>query len=130
MILHTARVSCRDPDALDITRGSADKALRARKAAPGEFLAPSAQLVFPTLRALREAASGGEREAIWAGYVAAYRAEMLTSWKLRRAEWEALLRRPRVVLCCFCADPQRCHRTLAAGFLGKLGADYRGESQR
>jgi hypothetical protein len=28
---------------------------------------------------------------------------------------------------CYCRDAQRCHRTLAASFLAKVGANYRGE---
>ncbi len=28
---------------------------------------------------------------------------------------------------CFCADHTQCHRTLLAGFLGKLGANVVGE---
>lgn len=37
------------------------------------------------------------------------------------------LARSRVVLVCYCTDPTRCHRSLLAGILGKLGADVRGE---
>lgn len=45
--------------------------------------------------------------------------------------WRALLARPRVVLACYCADPERCHRTiLARDILPKLGATYRGELTR
>jgi uncharacterized protein YeaO (DUF488 family) len=127
VILWTGPYTTRDPDRLDITRAGCDKALRARKAAPGEFLAPSAGLVFPALEAMKAAQDDAERDAIWSAYAREYRLEMLTSWKNRRREWTALLARERVVLVCFCRDPQRCHRTLAAGFLARLGADYRGE---
>ncbi len=125
--LWTAPYRTRDADRLDITRAGCDKAMRAQKAAPGEFLAPSGGLVFPALEAMRAAADAAERDAIWAAYAEAYRLEMLTSWRIRRREWDALLVSARAVLVCFCRDPQRCHRTLVAGFLARLGADYRGE---
>lgn len=127
MILHTARMGLRDPDVLDITRGGCDRARKAGKPAPGEFLAPSADLVFPTLRALMATKDEAARAAIWAGYIEQYRWEMLTSYRTRRGEWDALLASERRIMTCYCADPARCHRTLAAGFLAKLGANYRGE---
>lgn len=126
MIVSTGPYSTRDPDRLDITRAGCDKALRARKAAPGEILAPSARLVFPTLAAMKAATSAADRDTIWTAYREAYIAEMRLSYSLRRAEWEAVLRRDRVVLVCFCGDPERCHRSVAVEILSKLGAT-RGE---
>ena len=43
------------------------------------------------------------------------------------AAWTALLACERVVLCCYCTDPERCHRSLLARILGKLGAHVEGE---
>lgn len=82
----------------------------------------------------------------WAWYEPRYRAEMRVSYGLssarwsdfERAAWEngvrpcpdawrALLCRPRVVLECFCTDPDRCHRRLLAQILAKCGAVDRGE---
>ena len=128
----TSHYSTRDRDRVDITRAGCDRAKAANRTAPGEVLAPSAALVFPTLRALKAAASDEARGAIWTGYRAAYLDEIRARWRGgRRAEIEALLDRPRVVLVCFCRDPRRCHRTIAAEILGKigagLGAQYLGE---
>lgn len=125
MTLHvyTARITYRGPDALDITRGTADKARKAGlPRPPGEFLAPSAGLVFPTLRKLKAARTDEEREAVWLGYETAFFAEMEHSWATRRAEWDALFAQERVCLLCFCVDPNRCHRTLVADMLAKRGA--------
>lgn len=127
MILFTARYSVSDADRLDITRAGCDRARKEGKPTPGEFLAPAASIVFPTLAAMKRAKSGADRERIWAHYEASYHHQMVAAYRLRRVEWALLLVRPRVVLVCFCADPSRCHRTLAASYLAKLGADYRGE---
>lgn len=63
----------------------------------------------------------------WALYVEAYRSEMRESYRTQRAAWRALLARESVTLVCYCADPARCHRTLLAGILAKLGATVAGE---
>lgn len=147
----TSRLSSRDPDALDVTRDTADAARADKRPAPGDAFAPSRALLRRPLAARAQAgqlrrdvrelplflrghaaelhlvAAADLEAAAWEAYAPAYRAEMLESYRRRRAEWEALLARPRVVLVCFCTNPERCHRTLLAGFLGKLGADVRGE---
>lgn len=138
MILYTAHYGVRDVDRLDITRLGAARAARAGKPAPGEFLAPSWEILKPALAWRRafeaHCAERGLDEGVeyFRVYGERYRAEMLRSWKERRAEWLSLLARERVVLVCFCPDPASCHRTLAATFLsspklGALAADYRGE---
>jgi len=64
----------------------------------------------------------------WLAYVDTYHAEMRESYRARRDAWDALLARRRVVLVCFCVDPERCHRTLLGrSILPKLGATYEGE---
>jgi hypothetical protein len=129
----TGPYSTRDPDRLDITRAGCDKAPRARKAAPGEILAPSWRILNTALewrlRFEDECLARGAdvHDVIDRWYRDAYTAEMCTSYRLRRAEWEALLRRDRIVLVCFCRDPLRCHRSLAAEILAKLGAVNEGE---
>ena len=68
--------------------------------------------------------------AEWNDYVLAYTDEMRDSYRRRRAAWDALLERPRVVAVCYCAvTPARpwCHRRVLAGILAKLGATDRGE---
>ncbi len=138
--VHIFRLWTRDPDLLDITRKSA--------ASEGIAFAPSWEILRPALFArsavavLRQKAReyiGGdqpvnilaEAERIeanaWAHYVEAYTAEMRTSYRGQRGAWEALLRRPRVVLGCFCPDAAHCHRRLLAGILVKLGAVDEGE---
>jgi hypothetical protein len=124
--VYTARISSRDPDRLDITR----------KSGKGDALAfaPSWAILGPALESLRRAqAAGGKLGGqmaldAWRRYVRAYRDEMRASYRLERAAWERLLGRRRVVLCCYCADPCRCHRTLLGRFiLPKLGASFCGE---
>lgn len=137
MTLHvfTARYSTRDPDRLDITRMGCDRARKANKPAPGEFLAPSWEILKPALawrRAFEERCKEqnlDENTEYFRIYRERYREEMLTSWRRRRSEWEALLARERVVLVCFCPVAAYCHRTIAAGFLAspRLGAVHEGE---
>lgn len=118
--VRTARVGSREPDALDVTRKSAGR--------DGIAFAPSWALLGPFLSARR---AGADTEALWPGYVAAYTAEMRASYRAARGVWERLLARPRVVLLCYCTDPERCHRTLLArDILPTLGATYAGELAR
>lgn len=133
----------RDPDVLDITRKSGRDGL---------FLAPSWAILGPALRAREEVealkeeaarllmqnnesvarrrekdAERIEREA-WATYEPAFFEEMRRSYVTNRAAWDALLARPRVVLLCYCADADRCHRRiLRVDILPKLGAVDAGE---
>lgn len=118
LIVHTARIGRPAwPDALDVTR----------KSAPPEGLpfAPSWEILGPALAARR----AGQLDAAWPGYVEAYTAEMRRSYRAHRPAWDALLSRESVTLLCYCADPRRCHRTLLAGMLARLGADVRGERE-
>lgn len=65
---------------------------------------------------------------MWWGYVAAYTREMRQSYREHRDVWERLLARDEVVLACYCANANLCHRTiLAASILPTLGASYEGE---
>lgn len=114
MTLHvfTARIEHRDPDALDITRMTGNPAF-----------APSWAILKPALAGMR----AGDAAA-WDAYVPAYLAEMRESYRRDRAEWDALLARERVVLCCYCVDSTRCHRTvLGRTVLTTLGAFFLGE---
>lgn len=63
----------------------------------------------------------------WKVYARSYTVEMHLSYRCSRGAWDALLEKPVVVLACYCPDAARCHRTLLAGLLGRLGADVRGE---
>lgn len=67
-------------------------------------------------------------ETAWREYVPAFMDEMRASWKEHRPMWDNLLSRQRVILCCYCMDAERCHRTiLRRDILPKLGAEDCGE---
>jgi len=117
--VHTARISSADPDVLNITRGSGTTGL---------FLAPSNTIFRAAKAQLRRATTYPEREAIFARYTGWYLAEMRESYVTNRPAWEELLRRPRVVLVCYCTDARHCHRwILRAQILPRLGAIDCGE---
>lgn len=150
----TARIGCPDPDAFDITRAGADRARNAGVAPLGEPFAPTRSILDPALKvrdiskakrelALTMKAAGkeeladllvamvGEAEAItWSLYAPAYAAEMRLSFREHRQAWDKLLKRPRVVLVCYCPDRERCHRGLLAGILAKCGAVDKGELRK
>lgn len=134
----SARIAYRGLDRLDVTRKSGREGL---------FLAPSWAILRPALDARAEAtdllkrATKGEydpKEAhgdaarieaeMWERYVPAYLAEMRRSYVEHRGAWEAMLARPRVVLCCYCTDHEHCHRAiLRTRILPALGAIDGGE---
>jgi uncharacterized protein YeaO (DUF488 family) len=100
--IHTARISYAGTDKLDVTRASAGP--------EGIAFAPSKRLL-----------AAGKDGLPFEEYAKRYRDEMRALWIERRFVFEALLRRPRVVLVCYCTDPELCHRTLLAGFLAAAG---------
>lgn len=112
-------------DAIDITRQSAT---------PGWlFLAPSADIIMLATEA-KKRVDAAPRDAnvilgkLWNDCATAYVAEMRASYKRQRDLWQALLERPYVILCCYCANPNRCHRMLLREhILPKLGATDGGE---
>ena len=114
--VHTARVTYSGPDRLDITRASGGP--------EGLPFAPSWRILRPMI-ALRRAR--GDELAAWPQYVDDYTAEMRESYRTRRPAWDALLARDEVTLVCYCTVAARCHRTVLAGILSKLGATVRGE---
>lgn len=110
----TARVSTTDPDAYDITIKSGDR-----------VFAPSWAIFKPMLDIRRAGRKATDDE--WRSYARSYLLEMRTSRRRHPEPWKALLARPRVVLTCYCTEPERCHRTLLGRFLEKLGATFCGE---
>ncbi len=114
--VRTARVTYRGADRLDVSRKGGDPI--------GLAFAPSWSILSPVLRARR---AGTDDAALWSAYVRAYEAEMRTSYRSRRAAWRDVLGRELVTLCCYCRDPLRCHRTVLARILAKLGAIVEGE---
>ena len=130
--VHTARVSYGGADRLDITRKSAPP--------EGIAFAPSWAILNPALTILRGAVAlqqtgDGEMQiratlvagAAWDLYREAYTMEMRESYRRSRPAWDALLARESVTLVCYCTDPARCHRTVLASILAKLGAINEGE---
>jgi uncharacterized protein YeaO (DUF488 family) len=115
--VYTARISYRGTDRLDITRKSAG--------VDGIAFAPSGRILWPMIALRRSAPS--MVDSVWPDYVASYTAEMRASYRDRRSEWDALLERDEVTLVCYCQDHTRCHRTVLAEILVKLGATYAGE---
>ncbi|MFA5053196.1 MAG: DUF488 family protein [Parcubacteria group bacterium] len=81
--------------------------------------------VFAPSRDMAREAKAGLLD--WDGYVKAYLQHMRLSYKSNRPIWDLVLASPRVVLCCYCADPLRCHRSILAGIFVKLGARSCGE---
>lgn len=135
LTVHTARVSYGGDDRLDVTRKSAGP--------EGIVFAPSWAILGPALDLLKCAEDVGSQSCTscdrmncdgqriahmtWALYSAAYAAEMRESYRTQRAAWRALLARESVTLVCYCTDPERCHRSLLASILEKLGAKNCGE---
>lgn len=125
LVGYTGRLSChgfvgyREPDALDVTRGTADI---------GATFAPSRALLNEAQRR-KKAAKGDEQllQAAFDWYAPLYIAEMRGSYRTHREDWDALLSHDLVTLCCYCGTAQRCHRRLLAEILVKLGATYQGE---
>ena len=72
------------------------------------------------------------KQRLWPEYVTRYTGEMRASYREHRWAWDVALDPPvndppPLTLVCYCVDPARCHRTLLAGILGKLGAQIGGE---
>jgi uncharacterized protein YeaO (DUF488 family) len=103
----TSHISCDDPDRLDISVSSGDKAF-----------APK----WPMVNGLRNG------RLSWPDYRKQYTILMRESYRFHRVAWEQLLERRRVVLVCYCTDVARCHRLVLAEILVKLGARYLGEN--
>jgi hypothetical protein len=151
LIVCSARLSCPDPDRLNVTRGSGNAAgapfapshallsryLEKMRIASG--IEDDARLHEKTVSAARPDMTGiilqnakaeaeGLRAVAFAEYAPLYVAEMRESYKKNWSAWRVLLLRERVVVTCYCSDPDRCHRTiLRARILTALGATDGGE---
>jgi hypothetical protein len=130
MILWTATYSVSHTARVDITRSGCDRLLRAGQPAPGEFLAPSGDLLRWGLDQRRRA-KPDMQDAVWRLYEADYLIEVRERIARDRRPLDALLRREELCAVCFCggehAAAGRCHRFPAARLLGEYGAEYRGE---
>lgn len=109
--LYTARYGYVGPGRVDITRKG------------GSPFGPSVPLLSKLLAARKE--SPELAETLWPGYVDSYTAEMRSLWQTHRGLWVSLAERGRqdgcLVLCCFCANPARCHRGLLASMFVLAG---------
>jgi uncharacterized protein YeaO (DUF488 family) len=128
LAVYTARLGIRDADYLDVSLQG-----NMRRADAGEVgghrhvglsFCPSPELLYPYLSKRK---FGQLTDADWERYARAYTAEMRVSYRLRQSAWKTVLAWPRVVLLCFCTEPERCHRRVLAGILAKLGANDCGE---
>jgi len=115
--VYTARMGIRDPDYLDVTRTGNERRKDGEHRGIGLAFAPSGAILWPAKRG----------ELGFEEYQRLYTAEMRQSYRTRRQAWDELLSWERVVLLCFCTEPLRCHRTVLAGILVKLGAEDCGE---
>lgn len=102
--IHTACINSRDPDALDITVKSA--------ATPeGRALAPEWEMV--------NGVKGGCLTE--AQYRENYLALLRKRFAADSSPFLEILSRPRVVLTCYCAAGDFCHRLIASEVLAKIG---------
>jgi len=136
----TSRVSYPGADGLNVTRKSGTTL--------GKAFAPSWSILIPAKAALTEAkllASRGltlesqqKADRAWETYTHEYTHEMRESYRAGRRRtgsetlppigpWLEVLSMSRVVLMCYCTDPNRCHRIILASILVKCGATYLGE---
>ena len=60
-------------------------------------------------------------------YTEVYLDLMRASYQKNPEAWNAILKRERVTLVCFCKAGNFCHRVLLAKLFEKLGATYAGE---
>lgn len=110
----TARISSKDKDTFNITRKSGNLSF-----------APTWDLVR-TMQSIRLAGREAS-ELEFQAYRRAYLKEMNVSYKRDPMPWVALLAKKRVVLTCYCVRVDRCHRTILAQILGKMGGNLCGE---
>lgn len=102
----TSRISYRGKDRWDITVKTGSK-----------IFAPSWKIVMDYKNG-----KISEQE-----YTFNYCGMMKNSYKEHRSDWDALLSKDKIVLCCYCPAGAFCHRLLLAKILVKLGAEYEGE---
>jgi ribA/ribD-fused uncharacterized protein len=106
----TAQYRYPGPHRLDITVKGNDQI--------GKLLAPTWGMVKTWMNSKKDAAT----QIV---YIEQYHLLML--FAMETPEWKELLQREYVVLTCFCAAGEFCHRHLAAYYLKLAGAEYCGE---
>jgi hypothetical protein len=136
LAVYTAQYRYDGPDRFDITRSKAPPEQKIY-APPWRLLNWGKDMRAMAERRLVDARASGQESALraaegfeqwaWMGYRARYEEAMRVSFKNHRPAWNELLARDRVVLVCFCADRNRCHRGVLAELLAKCGATDLGE---
>jgi hypothetical protein len=109
MKLYTAQYKYVGNDRLDITVKGKDPI--------GRCFTPTWKMVL----------GSKEGKLSWDEYQQVYRELMQKSYRENSGAWNDVLGRDEVTLVCFCASGTNCHRSLLAGYLEKLGAEYMGE---
>jgi len=119
-LIYTASYGYRGSDRVDITLTGNERLLKAGLPAPGLILAPSNEILWPAKKRMDAEASRAGKLAVFAEYAKAYRSEMLRSFYRNAEAWHELARQHETTLVCFCADPELCHRSLAAQYLAAV----------
>lgn len=147
LLVYSARLSTPDPDRYNVTRGSGDNTFAPSHVLLTRYLdkmqlakgieddgrlhEKTVSLARPDMAGvvLQNAKAEAEklRAEAFAEYAPLYIAEMRESYRKNRGAWRSLLLRKRVVLTCYCTDPDRCHRSLLRTILVALGATDGGE---
>ncbi len=81
------------------------------------------KIFAPTWHMVKQYKDTGNEES----YIGVYHDMMTNSYQFNRRAWENVLARDSVVLVCFCAYGNFCHRHLLAQYLRQLGAENMGE---
>lgn len=118
LIAYTARIDYVGLDKLDISRKGQDPL--------GIHFAPSWRILGPMVERRRRL--GHQPEEAWVQYCVDYREEMEASQLSWPSAWEQLRNLGTVTLCCYCSDPEHCHRRLLVAILKEAGdTEDRGE---
>ena len=102
--IQTAQMGVTDPDMMDITVKSARTNIE--------------KLLAPTWEMVRASKSGA---ITWQQYTDRYYRMMRHRYRVNKGTFDTLLtERERIVLKCYCGQPDRCHRSLAVDILTKI----------
>lgn len=114
MKLYTSRITNNDPAALNITIKSASSAI-------GRYLAPTKSMVYGYKAGQGDARFIRYSPLSDAEYTKRYYELLRPRYKNSPELFHELLRRDKVILCCYCATGSFCHRHLAADILCSIG---------
>lgn len=129
MRLFTSKISYDGEDRFDITRKSGGA--RGQPFAPREDVFLAAVKHKMDLRnRLTRVSEGTHVDLVfrrWQEYAKSYLAWIEHSQVLFAPAWAELLAKRELTIVCYCDVPTRCHRSLLATELVRLGACYEGE---